>query len=121
MRQDKYKSVDAYIADSVQEAQPILIKLRSIIKKSIPEVEEKVWYNVPFYFYHGELAGLSVSAKHVTFGFGANVLPDELRKKLESEGYKLGKGTMQIKFTQKVPIAAITAILQMKAKLNDHA
>jgi uncharacterized protein YdhG (YjbR/CyaY superfamily) len=74
---------------------------------------------VPFYNYHGELAGFAVYKKHVSFGFGAGVLQSKDRKILEEKGYKIGKGTMQIKFDQKVPTTAIKKILKAKAEMNE--
>jgi uncharacterized protein YdhG (YjbR/CyaY superfamily) len=111
--------VDSYIAASVREARPILEKIREIIKSTIPEAEEGISWNVPFYRYHGELAGFAVYKNHVSFGFGMGVLQDEDRKMLEEKGYRTGKEIMQIKFGQEVPAAAIKKILETKAKMNE--
>ena len=115
----KPKDVDSYIANSGREARPILKEIREIIKSTIPKAEEKIWYGVPFYNYHGELAGFAVYKKHVSFGFGAGVLQSKDRKILEEKGYKIGKGTMKIKFDQKVPTTAIKKILKAKAEMNE--
>jgi len=113
------KDVDAYIANSDREARPILNEIREIIKATIPKAEEGISYGVPFYKYLGEFAGFAAYKKHVSFGFGAAVLQSEDREMLERKGYKLGKGTMQIKFDQKVPITEIKQILKAKAKMNE--
>jgi hypothetical protein len=76
-------------------------------------------WGVPFYEHHGELAGFAAYENHVSFGFGAGVLEDRDRTMLEERGHKLGKVTMQIKFDQQVPTAAIKKILEAKAKLNE--
>src|SRR5262245_14852521 len=113
----KPKDVDSYIANSDKEARPKLEELRKIIKSTIPKAEERIWYGVPFYKYHGELAGFAAYKNHVSFG--AAVLQSKDRKKLEEKGYKTGKGTIQIKFDQKVPTTAIKQILKAKAKINE--
>lgn len=110
--------VDTYIAKSVKEARPTLREIRKIIKSIIPQVEEGISYGVPFYKYHGQLVGFVAYKNHVSFGFGPGVLQDEERKMLEQRGYTIFKGTMQIKFDQKVPVAAIKQILRTKAKMN---
>lgn len=115
----KVKDVDTYIASSNTEARPILEELRELIKSTIPEAEEIIWYGVPFYKYHGELAGFAVYKKHVSFGFGADVLQSKDREMLEKKGYILGKGTMRIRFDQEVPTTAIKQILKAKAKKNE--
>lgn len=119
MKISKPEDVDSYIANSAGEARPILNTIREIIKATIPEAEEKISYGVPFYKYHGELVGFAAYKNHVSFGYGAAVLQDEDRKMLEEKGYKLGKGTMQIKFGQEVPAAAIKRILEAKAENNE--
>ena len=113
------KDVDSYIANSAREARPILKEIRKIIKATIPKAEEGISWGVPFYKYHGELAGFAAYTKHISFGFGADVLQSKDRKMLEEKGYKTGKGTMQIKFDQKVPTTTIKQILIAKAKMNE--
>ena len=119
MKMSKPKDVDSYIANSGREARPILKEIREIIISTIPKVEEGISWGVPFYKYHGELAGFAAYKNHVSFGFGAGVLQSKDRKMLEEKGYKTGKGTMQIKFDQEVPTTAIKQILKAKAKMNE--
>jgi len=114
----KPKDVDAYIANSDREARPNLEELRRIIKSTIPEAEEGISWNVPFYRYHGALAGLAVYKSHVSFGLAAE-LQSEDRKTLEEKGYTTGKKTIQIKFDQEVPATEIKQILEAQAKTNE--
>ena len=115
----KPKDVDSYIASSGRETRSKLEEIRKIIKSTIPEAEEIIWYGVPFYKYHGELAGFAAYKNHISFGFGAEVLQSKDREMLEKEGYKTGKGTMQIKYDQEMPTTAIKKILKTKAKMNE--
>jgi len=119
MKMSKPKDVDSYIANSGREARPILKELRSIIKSTIPNVEEKISWGVPFYRYHGELGGYAVYKNHVSFGCGGSDLQSKDRKMLEEKGYMTGEKTIQIKFDQKVPTTAIKQILKAKAKMNE--
>lgn len=117
MRNYRAKDVDSYIASSAPESRPTLKELRKIIKSTIPKAEEKISWGVPFYKYHGLLGGFAVFKNHVSFGL-AFVLKNKDRKMLLEKGYKTGKKTIQIKFDQKVPVAAIKQILKAKAKSN---
>jgi uncharacterized protein len=114
MRNYSAKDVDSYIASSGSEAHPTLEELRKLIK-SIPDVEEGISWGVPFYKYHGVLAGFAAFRNHVSFGFAA-VLHIEDRKVLEERGYKTGKKTIQIRFDQKVPTTMIQQILGNESK-----
>ena len=116
----KFGGVDAYIANAVKEAQPILQKLRQLIKETLPKCEEKIWYNVPFYFTDGEVVGFSVLKKHVSVGVGADVMTETEREKLEAAGYPTGKGIFQIKFDQKIPTEHLKRLLKAKVKLNQQ-
>ena len=118
MRNYKAKNVDAYIAGSAEQARPTMEELRKIIKSTTPNVEEGISWGVPFYKYHGVLAGFAVFKNHVSFGL-AFVLQSEDRNMLEEKGYTTGKKTIQIKFDQKVPTTAIKQILKAKAKMNE--
>ena len=113
------KDVDAYIESAAGSARPMLEELRKIIKSTLPKVEEGISYGVPFYKYHGAVGGFVAYKSHVTFGLGADVLEIDDRDRLEQSGYKVLKGTMQIKFDQKVPRPAIQRMLKAKAKLNE--
>ena len=118
MRMYKAKDVDSYIANSAREARPKLKEIREMIKSTIPKVEEGISWGVPFYKYHGVLAGFAVFKNHVSFGFCV-VLQSKDRKMLEKKGYITGKKTIQVKFGQKVPATAIRQILRTKAKINE--
>jgi uncharacterized protein YdhG (YjbR/CyaY superfamily) len=118
MGNDKAKEVDSYIAASAAEARPTLDELRKVIRSTVPKADEGISWGVPFYKYHGLLAGFAVFKNHATFAL-AFTLSSEDRKKLEEKGYTTGKKSIQIKFGQKVPTAAIKQILQAKAKMNE--
>jgi uncharacterized protein YdhG (YjbR/CyaY superfamily) len=116
----KFKNVDAYIAQAAKEAQPTLIKLRKFIKETLPKCEEKIWYNVPFYFINDEIVGFAILKKHVNVGIGPAVMTETEREKLEAAGYHTGKGTFHIKFDQKIPIEHLKRLLKAKVKLNQQ-
>lgn len=119
MNKETPKDIESYIANSPQEAHDILRELREIIISTVPGAEEKISYNVPFYKYHGEFVGFAAFKKHVSFGFGSDILQSQERNMLVEKGYTLGKGTLQIKFNQKVPTEEIKKILIDKAKMNE--
>jgi uncharacterized protein YdhG (YjbR/CyaY superfamily) len=118
MKNYSAKNVDEYIAGAPKKAQTKLREVRAAIKSAVPKAEEGISWGVPFYKYHGVLAGFASFKSHVSFGF-ADVLQSEDRKMLEKEGYITGKKTIEIKFDQKVPTTAINQILKAKAKMNE--
>ncbi|WP_239254682.1 iron chaperone [Listeria ilorinensis] len=114
----KAENVAAYIAEAAPEAQPTLQEVRQIIRETVPEAEEKISYGVPFYKYYGEFGGFAAYKKHVSVGFGQDSMEEEVRNSLVGKGYKIGKGTFQIKFEQAVPIEELRQILLKKMAVN---
>ncbi len=117
MKNYSAKNVDEYIASAPIEARPKLKELRAAIQSAVPKAEERISWGVPFYRYHGVLAGFAAFKNHVDFGL-AFALQSSDRKMLEKKGYSTGKKTIQIRFDQKVPTTAIRQILKAKAKKN---
>ena len=116
----KFEDVDEYIAKAAKEAKPLLHDLREFIKETLPKCEEKIWYNVPFYFIDSQIVGFAVLKKHLNVGVGPEVMTEIEREKLETDGYHTGKGTFHIKFDQKIPTEHLKRLLKAKVKLNQQ-
>lgn len=65
----KDKRVDAYIAKAQPFAKPILKKLRELIHKGNPQVEETIKWGMPFFDYKGPFCNFASFKEHATFGF----------------------------------------------------
>ncbi|MBJ7879207.1 iron chaperone [Gelidibacter salicanalis] len=115
----KAKNVNEYIQSSPEAAQPVMEELQRIIKETVPEAKERIAWNVPNYKLNGVLTGFAVYSKHISLGFSEGGLSDEERKSFEDKGYEIGKGTVQIKFGQQVPVDIIKRALKSHAKLNE--
>ena len=117
----KEKGVDSYIANAAEKARPTLEELREIIKSTVPEAEEGIKYNVPFYEFHGTHVGFTAFKNHATVGIGADALRSEDRKMVEEQGYKTGKETIQIRYDQEVPTTEIQQLLEAKVEAAKRA
>ena len=73
----KSKAVDAYIAKSAGFAQPILKRLRALMHKACPQVEETIKWGVPHFEHLGVVAGMAAFKQHVSFGFWKQRLLDD--------------------------------------------
>ena len=112
------RDVDAYISAAPIQSQPKLREIRQILRTLLTQAEEKIWYGVPFYHQDGEVVGFATCKNHISLGVGAQAFPDILRQKLVRAGYKTGKGTIQIRFDQTIPILEIETMLKAKLKKN---
>jgi uncharacterized protein YdeI (YjbR/CyaY-like superfamily) len=90
-------AVDAYIARRQSFAQPILKHLRELVHQAVPDVEEAIKWQMPFFLKDGVfLANMAAFKAHCAFGLWG----EEMTAKLKADGWhskeamgKLGKIT----------------------------
>jgi len=71
--------VDAYIAKAAAFAQPLLLEMRKRIHQAVPDAEETIKWNVPFYVLNGKLlASMAAFKKHTKFGVWQDMQPGML-------------------------------------------
>jgi len=73
----KSRAVDAYIAKSAAFAQPILTRLRALMHKACPQIEETLKWGVPHFEYKGAVANMAAFKQHASFGFWNQKLMDD--------------------------------------------
>ncbi len=114
MSKKNHSSVDSYIQNAEANSKDTLRNLREIILNTIPDADESISYNVPFYKFEGVHVGFAAFKNHATFGIGADVLSDKHREELKKKGYQTGKETIQIKYSQQVPTEYLELLLKEK-------
>jgi len=65
----KNPKVDAYIEKAAPFARPILKKIRSLMHKACPAMEEELKWGAPAFMYEGFVAGMVAFKAYVRFGF----------------------------------------------------
>jgi len=65
----KDKRIDAYISKALPFAKPILTKLRELIHKGNPDVEETIKWGMPSFNYKGPFCSFASFKEHAVFGF----------------------------------------------------
>lgn len=73
----KNSAVDAYIAKSAEFARPILARLRALMHKACPQIEETIKWGVPHFEYRGVVANMAAFKQHASFGFWKQKLMDD--------------------------------------------
>src|SRR5262245_51937532 len=82
-------TIDDYIAEFPAEVRSILKKIRSTIRKIVPQAEEKISYKIPAFALDGDLIYFAAFKKHI--GIFPPVRGDEkLRKNLPRNGGRKG-------------------------------
>jgi uncharacterized protein YdeI (YjbR/CyaY-like superfamily) len=73
----KSPAVDAYIAKSAEFARPILTRLRGLMHKACPQIEETMKWSVPHFEYKGVVANMAAFKQHTSFGFWKQKLMED--------------------------------------------
>ncbi len=115
MATTKFKSVDEYIASQPEAVRGILERVRSAIRKAVPEAEEVISYNIPAYRTPaGRVLHFAGWKQHYSLypatGRFVAAFKDELAP------YEVSKGTIRFPLSAPVPVALIGRIAKLRAK-----
>jgi len=108
-------TVDEYIAQAPPDVQPILHRIRAVIKAAAPDAVEKISYQMPGYFQNGRLVWFGVHKNHI--GFYPNPSGIEVFK-AELSVYKQSKGAVQFPLDKPMPYELISKIVKYRVAEN---
>jgi uncharacterized protein YdhG (YjbR/CyaY superfamily) len=115
MAKTDFKSVNEYIASRPKAVQGVLRKLRTIIRKAIPEADEGISYQIPTYKLNGRPAVYFAGwTEHYSLYPASNNLVATLKKDLTP--YKLTKGTIRFPLSEPIPVELVERIARIRAK-----
>jgi uncharacterized protein YdhG (YjbR/CyaY superfamily) len=114
----KFKTVDQYLSVFPENIKSKLQELRSTIKKTAPQAEELISYNMPAFKLHGMLVYYAAYKEHI--GFYPTPSPIEAFKK-ELAGYEVAKGSIKFPIDKPVPLKLVIKIVKYKMKENLEA
>ncbi|TFG20345.1 MAG: hypothetical protein EU530_03540 [Promethearchaeota archaeon] len=107
-------TIDEYISSFSKEIQNILIEIRRIIKKSAPNSEETISYQIPTYkLQKKNLVHFAAFKKHI--GFYPSPSGITAFKK-ELEAYETSKGTIKFPLNHQIPYELIQKIVEFRVK-----
>jgi uncharacterized protein YdhG (YjbR/CyaY superfamily) len=112
-----YASIDEYIQSWPVDVQKKLTQIRKLVKSVAPEAQEKISYQMPAFFLHGNLVYFSAFKNHIGFYPGSGRIVFGTFKK-ELAKYKSGKGSVQFPLDEKLPLALIKRIVKYRAEEN---
>lgn len=108
-------TIDEYIAQCPEGVQPVLSRIRAVIKESAPEAVEKISYQMPAFYLNGSLVWFGLHKHHIGFypkGTGVEAFKEELSR------YKTTKGAVQFPLDEPMPYELISKIVKFRAAEN---
>ncbi len=115
MAKTDFKSVDEYIATHPKDVQILLQRVRTAIRRAVPNAEEMIGYQIPTYKLHGGYVVYFAGWKqHYSLYPATNHLVAAFKDDLAP--YKVNKGTIRFPLSQPVPVKLIERIAKFLAK-----
>lgn len=108
-------SIDDYLSRVPLGTREILEELRAVIRRAAPEATEKISYQIPTFYLHGNLVHFAAFKHHIGFyptSSGVEAFKDALA------GYKLSRGTIQFPLGRPIPYDLIEAIVRYRVAEN---
>jgi uncharacterized protein YdhG (YjbR/CyaY superfamily) len=115
MAKTDFKSVDEYIASKPEAVQSVLERVRSAIRKAVPEAEEVISYKIPAYkLPAGPVLYFAGWKRHFSLYPATATVVAAFKNEIAS--YVVHKGTIRFPLAQPVPVKLITRIAKFRAK-----
>lgn len=108
-----FQTIDEYINLFPKDVQKTLEHVRQAIKKSAPEAQETINYQIPTFKLNGNLVHFAAFKNHIGFypaPSGLKAFEKELFK------YKSSKGSVQFPLDKPMPITLIKNIVKYRVK-----
>jgi uncharacterized protein YdhG (YjbR/CyaY superfamily) len=111
-----FKSVDEYIRAQPKGAQPVLRRVRSIIRKAVPGAVEVISYQLPAYRLAEGPRVLYFAAwkQHYSLYPASDELVAAFRGALTP--YRVSKGTLRFPLSEPVPLKLIERVAKFQAR-----
>lgn len=111
----KITNITDYLDSLTPQQKGMIEKLRGLVQKTVPEVEEKIMWSLPWYKLHGKpFVVLMHASKHMSIGFMKGT--DLHSEMLEGTGKNMRH--VKIKLDSDIPEKELTRLLKEAEKLQ---
>jgi uncharacterized protein YdhG (YjbR/CyaY superfamily) len=107
----KIETIDRYISEQADEIQPLLYKLREVIRSAAPNATEKMAWQMPTFWQGENLIHFAAFKKHISIFPGAEAATVFTDRLIE---YKVAKGTIQLPLHKPLPYELIADIARWR-------
>ena len=97
------KSIDAYIAAQPEDVQPFLNQVRGTLRTALPNVEERISWNMPTYWHKQNIIHFAAFKKHIGLYPGGKAVAHFNERLAEC---KTSKGAVQFPYNKPLPLIA---------------
>jgi len=108
-------TIDAYIEKCSPDVQARLKQMRTLIRKAAPMATEKISYQIPTFYYNGNLVHFAAFKEHIGFfptPSAISAFSEELKP------FKSAKGSVQFPLSEPLPLKLITRMVKYRVAEN---
>lgn len=116
----KPQSVDEYIAAQDETIQPKLNEIRTVLRSALPDAEERISWSMPTYRKDHNIIHFAAQKKHIGLYPGPEAVA-YFSGRLDQAGLLYSKGSIQIPYSDDLPLKLIAEIADWCRSTGNHA
>jgi uncharacterized protein YdhG (YjbR/CyaY superfamily) len=116
----KPQSVDEYIAAQDETIQPKLNEIRTVLRSALPDAEERISWSMPTYRKDHNIIHFAAQKKHIGLYPGPEAVA-YFSGRLDQAGLLYSKGSIQIPYSDDLPLELIAEIANWCRSTGNHA
>jgi uncharacterized protein YdhG (YjbR/CyaY superfamily) len=109
--------IDAYIRQWPSEIRARLSELRDVVRKAAPHATEKISYQMPTFYYHGNLVHFAAHPRHIGFYPTPSAI---VKFQKDLAGYKTSKGAVQFPLEEPLPLSLVDQMVRFRVLENEQ-
>ena len=114
------ETVDEYILSQDEAIRGHLERVRSVLRASLPDAVEKISWSMPTWWKDHNIIHFAAAKKHIGLYPGPEAVT-HFAEKLDQAGCKYSKGSIQIPYSDDLPLDLIAEIADWCGKTGNHA
>ena len=116
----KPQSVDEYSAAQEETIQPKLNEIRTVLRSALPDAEERISWSMPTYRKDHNIIHFAAQKKHIGLYPGPEAVA-YFSGRLDQAGLLYSKGSIQIPYSDDLPLELIAEIANWCRSTGNHA
>lgn len=114
------ETVDEYILAQEEAIRGHLESVRNVLRASLPDAVEKISWSMPTYWQGHNIIHFAAAKKHIGLYPGPEAVTN-FAEKLDQTGCRYSKGSIQIPYSDDLPLDLIAEIADWCRKTGNHA
>ena len=114
------ETVEEYILAQDESVREQLRSVRETLRNALPDAAEKISWSMPTYWQGHNLIHFAAQKKHIGLYAGPEAV-EFFSDKLDQAGLKYSKGSIQIPYSDQLPLELIAEIANWCRETGNHA